>query len=131
MSEKEIVGIVEEVEIEGRNKVKAIALFDTGARMTSVDVRLAAKAGLGPIIKTTKVSQSSLKTQVRRPVVKVIVHINGKPYEAHANIQDREHMSFPVLIGRNIISGNFMIDANKNIEIVNKAMRNKLNDRRR
>ena len=129
MNEKEIVGIVEEVEIEGKNKVRANALFDTGARMTSVDVRLAAKAELGPILKTTKVSQSSLKSSVRRPVVKVIVYINGRPYEALANIQDREHMSFPILIGRNIINGNFMVDANRNIEIINKAMKEKNNDR--
>ena len=62
---KEIVGIVEEIEIVGRKKMKTLAVFDTGAKMTSIDVRLASKAQLGPIVKTTKISNPSQKRQVR------------------------------------------------------------------
>ena len=129
MAEKEIVGIVEEIEIHGRKKVKTMAVFDTGAKMTSVDVRLAAKAELGPIVRTTRIKNPSFKSQVRRPVVEAKVVVKGRSFEARINIQDREHMAFPVIIGRNIISGNFIVDPKKNIELHEKAAREK-DDRR-
>ena len=114
MTEKSIVGLVERVEIRGRKSVKAMAIFDSGARMNSIDVRLAAQAQVGPVVKTTRVSQASQKGQIRRPVVKTRIMIKGREFETLANIQDREHMAFPVIIGRNIITGNFMIDTKRN-----------------
>ena len=127
---KKIVGLVEEIEIKGRKDVRAMAVFDTGARMTSVDVKLAAKAELGPIVKTTKISNPSLKGQIRRPVVEAKIKINDKVFDVFVNIQDREHMSFPVIVGRNIISDNFVVDAEKNKELHEKGVR-ELNDRRK
>lgn len=129
MASKEVVGIVEEISVKGRKEISTRAVFDTGARMTSVDVRLASKAELGPIVKTTKVSNPSLKTSVRRPVVEARVTVMGKPFKILVNIQDREHMSFPVIIGRDVIQGNFMVDPSRNIEMHVKAMREKENDR--
>jgi hypothetical protein len=117
---KRLVGIVEEVEVTGREGVKTLAVFDSGARMTSIDVRLAARAKLGPIVKTTKISNPSLRGQVRRPVVEAKITIKDRVFEALANIQDREHMTFPVIIGRNIISGNFIIDTKKNLDLYEK-----------
>jgi hypothetical protein len=117
---KRLVGIVEEVEVTGREGVKTLAVFDSGARMTSIDVRLAARAKLGPIVKTTKISNPSLRGQVRRPVVEAKITIKDSVFEALANIQDREHMTFPVIIGRNIISGNFIIDTKKNLDLYEK-----------
>ena len=128
--DREIVGIVEDVEIKGKETVKAMAVFDTGARMTSVDVKLAAKAQLGPIVKTTKISNPSLKGYVRRPVVEATIRIGGKDFDTMVNIQDREHMSFPVIVGRNIITGNFIIDTKKNKELHEKALKEN-NDRRK
>jgi hypothetical protein len=110
------VGIVEEISIRGRKEVRAMAVFDTGARMTSVDVRLAARAQLGPIVKTTKISAASTKGQVRRPVVEASIDIKGRAFDALVNIQDREHMTFPIIIGRNIIRGNFVVDPRRNHE---------------
>ncbi len=120
MSGKKLVGIVEEVEVTGRESIKTLAVFDSGARMTSIDVRLAARAKLGPIVKTAKISNPSLKGQVRRPVVEARIRIHGRIFDALVNIQDREHMTFPVIIGRNIISGNFIIDTKKNLDIFDK-----------
>lgn len=111
------VGIVEEVEILGRERIRSLAVFDSGAKMTSVDVRLAARAKLGPIVKTTKIKNPSLKAEIRRPVVEARIRIKGRVFNALANIQDRDHMSFPVIIGRNITSGNFIIDTKRNLEI--------------
>jgi hypothetical protein len=131
VKEKEVVGIIEKVEISGRNTVETMALFDTGAKMTSIDVRLAAKAQLGPIVKTSRISNPSLKGQVRRPVVEARIIINENKFDALVNIQDREHMTFPLIIGRNVITGNFIVDTNRNIEIYERTVKGKQHDRRK
>ena len=125
---KEIVGIVERVEITGIETISTMAVFDTGARMTSIDVRLAARAQLGPIVKTTKISNPSLKGKMRRPVVRARIRIKDRDFDVLVNIQDREHMAFPVIIGRNIITENFMVDTKRNIGLHEKTLREK-NDR--
>ena len=118
---KEIIGLVEDVDVVGRKRIKTKALFDTGAHRTSIDVRLAARAELGPIIKTTKVRNPGSSKEVRRPIVEATVSIKGKDFETDVNIQDRSHMTFPVIVGRNIISGNFVIDPKKNMGMYKKV----------
>jgi hypothetical protein len=110
---KELVGLVEEIELVGQKNIRALALFDSGARSTSVDLALAAKARLGPIIKTTKIKSASMSREIRRPVVKASIKIKGRVFRTEVNIQDRSHMTFPIIIGRNILSGNFIIDTKK------------------
>ena len=75
--QKKIVGLIEGVKIIGRKTVKATALFDTGAKLSSIDTELAAKAQLGPVIRTQKVKAPITKHTVERPVVKVIFEIAG------------------------------------------------------
>jgi hypothetical protein len=124
---REIIGLVEDIEIMGRKRLKTRALFDTGAHRTSIDVRLAAKAELGPITKTTLVRNPGSSREVRRPIVEATIRIRGKSFRTDANIQDRSHMAFPVIIGRNIISGNFAIDP-KNLKLYEKVRRERGND---
>ena len=45
------------------------------------------------------------------------IKILGKVFDTEVNIQDRSHMSFPVIIGRNILTGNFVVDTEKNHNI--------------
>ena len=111
------VGIVENVRVIGGNEIKAMALCDSGASSTSVDVKLAAKALLGPIVGTVKIRNPSHKQEVRRPVAKARIIIAGREFETDVNVQDRSHMTFPVLIGRNILSGNFVINTKKNHDV--------------
>ena len=119
-----VVGLVEDVTIIGKKKVKTKALFDTGAKSTSVDIKLAAKAQLGPVIRTIRIKAASLKASTKRPVVEAIIDIKGQKFEAEVNLQDRSHMTFPVIIGRNILAGNFLVDAKKNQELYRKYARN-------
>lgn len=112
---KQFVGLVEEVEVVGQKRIKTLALCDSGAKNTSVDISLAAKAMLGPIIKTTKIKSASISREIRRPVVKAKVKIKGRVFNTEVNVQDRSHMTFPVIIGRNILTGNFIIDTKKGI----------------
>jgi len=122
---KTVVGIVEDVTLVGDKKVKTYAVFDTGARLTSIDVKLASRAKLGPVVRTTRVKNPSLKTQIRRPVVKVILKIKGMVHECEANLQDRSHMTAPMLIGRNVLAGNFIVDPSKNLKRFNKMRKRK------
>ncbi len=118
---KETVGLVEKIKLIGdKGSIETYALFDTGARSTSVDVKLAAKVNLGPVIRTTFVRAASVKNSVRRPVVKAAIGIKGKKFDTEVNLQDRSHMTFPVIVGRNVLAGNFLVDSERGRDIFNK-----------
>lgn len=120
---KVVVGLVEKVEIIGKTAVSSYALLDTGARRTSVDIRLASEAGLGPVMRVVRIKNPSVKTKVSRPVVKARIIINGRVFDTEVNLQDRSHMNFPMIIGRNILSGNFIVDSEKNEDLFRKRDR--------
>ncbi len=123
---KEILGIVEKVKIVGQNgEIEALALMDTGAKLSSVDINLAAEAGIGPVMRTTKIKSASKDIGTQRPVLEAVVKIAGKKFKTEVNIADRTNMAFPVLIGRNIMAGNFLIDSEKNEELFRKVARDK------
>ena len=109
-----IVGLVERIKIRGKKTVATLALMDTGARSPSVDIRLASRAQLGPIIGLSKIKQASSKKKIIRPVVKAKIEIRGRKFNIEVNLQDRSHMNFPIIIGRNILSGNYIVDTNRN-----------------
>jgi hypothetical protein len=113
---KTVVGIMERVTLVGNRNVSTDAVFDTGARLTSIDIRLASKARVGPIIRTTRVKNPSTKMVTKRPVVGVEVKIKGKVYQCEANLQDRSHMTANMLIGRNVLAGRFIVDPSKNLK---------------
>jgi len=110
---KKIIGLIEPVKIRGENVIETTALFDTGAKLTSIDHKIAARAQVGPILRTQKVKAPITKEIKQRPVVRVSIEIKGSKYEAEANLNDRSHMKYPVIIGRNIIQDNFIIDVSK------------------
>jgi hypothetical protein len=112
---KKIIGLVEVVHIKGKKGVvKKRALFDTGATRTSMDVKTAAKAGVGPIISSVRVkSASSSRGYLRRAIAEAVIIVKGKKFKVGVNIEDREGMPYSVLIGRDIIHNNFLIDVSK------------------
>lgn len=115
MAEKRaILGLTEKVIVIGpeNNEEKVTARIDSGATASSIDFKLSAKLGLGPITRTKIVkSASGVK---RRPIIIVKVKIGTKVIEAEFTLADRAHMTYPVLIGQNILKeGNFLIDPNK------------------
>ena len=114
---KKTIGLVEKVKIIGKCEKTAMALIDTGAKLTSVDISLAAETGIGPVVRTTKIKSASKNFGTRRPVLEATIEIAGKKFTTEVNIQDRSHMTFPVLVGRNILVGNFLVDAEKNREL--------------
>ena len=110
---KIMVGLIEKIRVLGNKKsVTTLAKFDTGATGNSIDIRLAGKAGL-LIVSTTKVKHANIKGFKRRPVVDVVLDIKGKKYKTRANVEDRTHMAYKVLIGRKLILSNFIVDVSQ------------------
>ncbi len=65
-----------------------------------------------PIYKSKKVKSSNGVTE-ERFIVKTTVHILGKQLEAELSLTDRSEMRYPVLIGRKLMKGNFLVDVSR------------------
>ena len=102
---KTVIGAVEKISING---CTILARVDTGAATSSIDLGLAGKLRLGPLVgKKTVVSAHGSGV---RPVVKLSVKLGGREIRASFTLISRDHMKYPVLIGRNILKENFIID---------------------
>ncbi len=107
-----VVGFTEKITVFGHIKEKTLmARIDTGAAKNSIDVKLAAELKLGPIIKTKKVRSAEGLSE--RPLIKVPLKICGRKFKTLFNLADRSKLKYKVLIGRNILKQNFIVDANK------------------
>jgi hypothetical protein len=117
--DKSTVGLVEIVEIIGeKGRVRKKALLDTGATRSSVDVKIAAKAGIGPIISSVKIKNASSNTggvtsYTRRAVAQAHIKLHGKIIKTGVNIVDRQGLPYAILIGRDVIHNNFLVDVSK------------------
>ena len=122
---KNTLGLIEKVKVRGSSTGEVLALVDTGAKLTSVDIKLAAETGIGPVIRATKIKSASKDSGTRRPVLRATIEVGGKKFDTEVNIADRSRMAFPVLIGRNILTGNFLVDVEKNSEVFRKVAKEK------
>ncbi len=120
------IGMVEDV-ILLPWKIRLPARIDTGAALSSLDARrmvirenevefsLPKKYGgmrlILPII-DWQIARSSEKRE-KRPVVELEVCLASKKLRARFNLNDRSWVKYPVLIGRNILQENFVIDCTK------------------
>jgi len=100
------------------------ARVDTGAATTSLDARnirvedstvtftLPPQWG-GATITASIVDWKHIRTsgsRKKRPVVEMELCIASRKLRARVNLNDRSHMRYPMLIGRNVITGNFLVD---------------------
>ncbi|HHE36511.1 MAG TPA: hypothetical protein ENL16_01705 [Candidatus Woesearchaeota archaeon] len=109
LSERTIVGLTEKVIIKGDSKQKElIARIDTGATKSSIDLTLASELKLGPVV-DSRLIKSAHGVKLR-PVVQAEVVIRGRTLRAKFTLADRNHMTYPVLIGQNILKKGFLID---------------------
>lgn len=107
-----IIGFTEKVTVIGPKKNKTlIARVDTGASKNSIDIGLAGELKLGPIIKTKKVRSAEGLSQ--RPLIKAGLGIQNRRFKTLFNLADRSKLRYKVLIGRNILKQNFIINPNK------------------
>jgi RimK family alpha-L-glutamate ligase len=102
--EQLVIGYIEEVVCMGTSGSKnVLAKSDTGATRTSIDARLAAEIGTGPIKDIVKIKSGSVKSGRSRPVVDLVVGIGGRQHTVTASVEDRSHMDYPLLLGRDIL----------------------------
>tara|TARA_Y100000034_G_C6635281_1_gene277513 strand:- start:110 stop:466 length:357 start_codon:yes stop_codon:yes gene_type:complete len=117
MENRPILGLTEKVTIIGNNgkEEKLIARIDTGATSSSVDTRIAEMLELGPVIREKTVKSASGIT--KRPIVVVKVKVDGTTLEEEFTLADRTHMTYPALLGQNILKkGQFLIDPLRRVE---------------
>lgn len=84
-------------------KVSFVALDDSYEQYTGQTITM-------PIHSEIKV-QSSNGAETSRPLIKTDVIIKGKRVETFISLTDREELDYPVLIGKDILSGRFLIQA--------------------
>jgi len=115
-AEPAIIGYTEEVVLAGTSGSKSvIAKSDTGATRTSIDTSLAADIGAGPIKSITRVRSGSTKTAKSRPVVDVVVGVGGTQHTVTASVEDRSHMDYAALLGRDILE-NYQVDVSRRVD---------------
>ncbi|MFB6074840.1 MAG: RimK family alpha-L-glutamate ligase [Haloarculaceae archaeon] len=103
-TEPVVIGYVEEVVVAGtRGTESVLAKSDTGATRTSIDTELAARIGTGPIKDIVTIKSGSLKQGKSRPVVDLVIGVGGNRHTVTASIEDRGHMEYPLLLGRDIL----------------------------
>lgn len=112
---KPVIGLIEPVKITGQlGTVKVNALIDTGSTRTTVDMEIAAKAGLGPIVRVVQVKKSEgAYKRLKRIVVKGELEIKGKKQIVEMTVSDRSKFNYPVLLGREVLHHDFVIDLQK------------------
>ncbi len=110
---KIIVGLTEKVDLISNNGSDRmiVARIDTGATRSSIDIELASKLNLGPVIKS-KIIKSAHGNKLR-PIVKAKILLAGKKMEAEFTLADRSHMMYNVLVGVNILKYGFLVDPSK------------------
>jgi RimK family alpha-L-glutamate ligase len=102
----ETVGYTEHVAVSGGRKIEyAVAKSDTGAQRTSINIDLAAAIRAGPIVDTTRVKSGTRNGRQKRPLVNLEVKLGDRWHATTASIEDRSHMSYPVLLGRDVLRG--------------------------
>ncbi|UPW00382.1 RimK family alpha-L-glutamate ligase [Halorussus gelatinilyticus] len=115
-SEPIVIGYTEEVILSGTSGSETVvAKSDTGATRTSIDTKLAAEIGAGPIKSIAKVKSGSSKSSRSRPVVDVVVGVGGNRHTVTASIEDRGHMDYPVLLGRDILK-HYQVNVQKRVD---------------
>lgn len=102
--EKPIVGATEVVEVCGTDgTTSVVARSDTGAVRTSIDTSLAAEIGAGPITDAVTVRSAVTPSSRVRPVLDLVVGIGDDPHVVAASVEDRRHMDYAVLLGRDVL----------------------------
>lgn len=109
------IGYTEDIVVSGTSgSERVIAKSDTGASRTSIDTDIAAAIGAGPVQTSTTVRSATTGSSRNRPVVDVVIGIGGTRHTVAASIEDRSHMEYPVLLGRDILS-EYSVDVEKRV----------------
>ncbi|MCD6576197.1 MAG: ATP-dependent zinc protease [Nanoarchaeota archaeon] len=109
---KVVIGLVEPVKVIGKKRaVKLLAKIDTGAARSSLDEGVAEQLDLGPVVKFVRVKSAVAdKMYDRRPVYRARIEIGGKKIPVEISTADRRRLKYKMIIGRDILRSNFIVD---------------------
>jgi hypothetical protein len=128
---KTIIGNTEKIDIPSLKLESVLCKVDSGATTSSIDVSYlhidkknnkvtftplrpkhegyVDKKFTAPIAEEVRV-QSSNGTSEYRVMIKLNIVIKGKKLETFFSLADRKELDYPILIGKDILSNNFLID---------------------
>ncbi|UQB41537.1 ATP-dependent zinc protease [Thiomicrospira microaerophila] len=66
-----------------------------------------------PLVRYAEIRQANNANPVRRPVVLLWVQIQGQWMELEFTLTDRSHLSYPVLLGRNLLENGWLLDVSR------------------
>jgi len=99
-----VLSVIENVTFNTQSGALTIpAKIDTGAFRTSIDEKLNKELGFS--IHSKKVTVRSASGITYRPTSKIRYKLNGKQITSIANIVDRSHMQYKMIIGRKDLKG--------------------------
>jgi hypothetical protein len=121
-----VIGAVEDVLLLPLG-ISAPARIDTGATTTSIDAcNLKISDGYASFTLPESCGSQALRLPIvgwrhirtaakrqKRPVVEIELCLGTKKIKARANLNDRSSMSYPILIGRNVLAQGFLVDASR------------------
>lgn len=108
--DRTVVGLVEEIMILDHTPLNLKARIDTGATRSSIDENIAKK------LNTKEAGSTTVKSShgtTKRKLVKLTIILGGKRVAGLFTLFDRNHMTYPALIGQNILKQGFVIDPQK------------------
>ena len=132
----EVLGWVERIQV-GTLDVTPAAKLDSGAKTSSIDAEIirtfqendqeyivfrvsfdedegGEQIFEAPITRWVRIKRKGgEKDYIRRPVVEMTFCIGGDRIKEEVNLSDREHFTYPILIGRNMLKDNILIDSSK------------------
>lgn len=110
------IGYTERIAVTGTDGTElVVAKSDTGAKRTSIDLELAATVGAGPIRRQTTVRSGIQQRSKSRPVVELLIGVDGDWHTVDASVEDRGHMDFPVLLGRDVLE-HYHVDVRRRVD---------------
>jgi hypothetical protein len=132
-SDKVVIGPVEEVLLLPGN-IRLTARVDTGAGTSSLDaqdirvrgprgahiVRFTLVGDTGstvhelPMLQRHSVRTSDSRPE-RRPVVQMELCLAAQRVSAEITLNDRSHMEYRMLLGRNVLAGRFVVDVDRTV----------------
>jgi hypothetical protein len=110
VSGRTVLGIDEEIKIIDSTGTPQTfrAKIDTGAWRTTIDTAAAEKLGIAtPVLK--EIGVKAAMGREMRPLIAAHLEIKNHPIKTEITLTDRDHMDFPVLIGRRDLKG-FLVD---------------------
>ena len=116
-----VIGLTERIVVNGtRGTQSVVGKSDSGAAQSSIDLQLAADIGAGPIHTVSRIRSGSQRQGKSRPVVDLVLGIGGTQHTVEANVEDRAHMNYPLLLGRDVLK-HYHLDVSRGVDSANRA----------